>query len=126
ATHEVVWGHLLLSWRGETASVHTPVLTTPVSIEVDPTSAAIRVIPEKPLELELDALEGTGLPGLDGLVRLQSEIRDLPPDPWDADSRQQARWQIIAPLGVDAELHESTNSVAPSASPRLDDGWVIA
>ena len=22
ATHEVVWGHLLLSWRGETASVH--------------------------------------------------------------------------------------------------------
>ncbi|WP_260405831.1 histone-like nucleoid-structuring protein Lsr2 [Microbacterium sp. G2-8] len=125
ATHEVVWGHLLLSWRGESETVLTPMLTTPVMIEVDSLSAAIRVVAEKPLELELDVVEGTDLPGVEGLVRLQAEVRDSPPDPWDVEARQQARQQIIAPLGVDAHLSESREPERPTFSPRLDDGWVI-
>src|SRR5690606_31946186 len=42
ATHEVVWGHLVLGARSGGNTILTPMLTAGVTIEVDPHDATIR------------------------------------------------------------------------------------
>ena len=125
ATHEVVWGHLVLSCLTAEGPVRAPMLTAKAIIEVDPDDATIRISPEQTVELELDAIEGTGLPGTEGLVGLQSALRDAPPDPWNADERLAVRQQLIAPLGLDASLFDSTSPAPPSSHARVNDGWVL-
>ncbi|MCR1981440.1 AAA domain-containing protein [Cellulosimicrobium cellulans] len=125
ATHEVVWGHLVLSCRSNGEAVVAPLLATKVIVEVDPNDATIRVIPENTVALELDAVEGVGLAGLDGLVKLKATLRESPPDPWSPDERLAVRGQIIAPLGLDAVLHDSREPAAPGPAAQLNDGWVL-
>ncbi len=100
-------------------------LTTPASVQLGPEDSVIRVVPEQAVELELDSVEGTDLPGRDGLVSLRSILRDTPPDPWDDQERLSVRQQIAAPLGVDATLTESADIAAMGAGPAINDGWVL-
>lgn len=125
ATVEVIWGHLLLTSQTSTGVVLAPLLTTRVDVLVDPDDATIRVLTEQPVELELDAVEGTDLAGLDGLVALKSTLRTTPPDPWQVDERQAVRRQLIAPLGLDASLHNSGDPAPVTTAPLVNDGWVL-
>ncbi|GGF41910.1 very short patch repair endonuclease [Microbacterium sorbitolivorans] len=125
ATHEIIWGQLVLGVRTENESIVSPMLTSRAIIEVDPQDATIRVIPEQTVELELNAVEGTGLSGLEALTRLQATLRDTPPNVWDDDERLATRQQIVAPMGLDASLVEDVDFPAPAAAPRLNDGWVL-
>ncbi|MGB2555653.1 AAA domain-containing protein [Cellulosimicrobium cellulans] len=123
--HEVVWGHAVISYRGAGTTVVAPVLTAPVVIEMDPDDGSIRVTPERTVELELDALEGTGLSGFEDLVGLRSKVRELPPDPWSSDEIGAVRRSLIAPLGLDATLTESADPAPAGADPVLNAGWVL-
>ncbi|WP_137766967.1 AAA domain-containing protein [Curtobacterium sp. SGAir0471] len=125
ATHEVVWGHVVMSARDGETEIIAPMLTTPVSVQLGPEDSVIRVIPEQAVELELDSVEGTDLNGRDGLVKLRSVLRETPPDPWDSQERLAVRQQIAAPLGVDATLTESADFAEMGAGPVINDGWVL-
>lgn len=125
ATHEIVWGWLVLVWEGPQERVIAPLLTAPVSLQINPQTGAISVEPEKPVELELDALEGAKLQGLDQLTALESVFRDSPPNVWDGGDRHDVRVQLVAPLGVDAGLVDSDMPSAPTGGPRVNDGWVL-
>ncbi|MGO2112023.1 MAG: AAA domain-containing protein, partial [Pseudoclavibacter sp.] len=125
ATHEVVWGHLVLGARSDNTSIVSPMLTARAVVQVDPQDATIQVVPEQTVELELNAIEGTELPGLEALATLQATLRETPPNVWDQDERLTARQQILAPMGLDAELVDAVDHPAPTDAPRLNDGWVL-
>lgn len=125
ATHEVAWGHLVLTCTTPEGLVRAPMLTTKAVIEVDPAEATIRVSPEQTVQLELDAIEGSGLPGVDALANLQTAFRTAPPDPWNSDERLAVRKQLIAPLGLDASLFDSLIPAPATTSPAVNDGWVL-
>ncbi|WP_388006874.1 AAA domain-containing protein [Georgenia deserti] len=123
--YEVVWGHAVISYRGEGASVVAPLLTTPVVVDMDTNDGTLRISPEHTVELELDALEGTGLDGFEDLVGLRSKTREYPPDPWSAGELAEVRRKLIAPLGLDALLTDSTDPAPVGSTPMLNDGWVL-
>lgn len=123
--YEVVWGHAVMSYRGDGASVVAPLLTTPVVVEMDTDDGTVRVSPERTVELELDALEGVGLSGFDDLVGLRTSLREFPPDPWSEDELVGVRRQLIAPLGLDASLTDSQEPATSGSAPVLNDGWVL-
>ncbi|WP_182172693.1 AAA domain-containing protein [Flaviflexus equikiangi] len=125
ATHEVVWGHIVLSCRAGGERIVAPLFTTPVSVQIHPTTGALRIEPEQALSMELDALEGVGFVGLDRLVGIQGELRDNPRNLWSDTERYEIRQQLVAPLGVDATLVDSPARIEPESFPRINDGWVL-
>ncbi|PRZ08595.1 uncharacterized protein DUF559 [Isoptericola sp. CG 20/1183] len=123
--YEVVWGHSVISYRGEGVGVVAPLLTAPVVVEMDDNDGSIRVTPERTVELELDALEGTGLSGFEGLVALRAKVQETPPDPWSPEEIAGVRGQIVFPLGQDATLSSSTDPAPATGKPVLNEGWVL-
>lgn len=125
ATHEVVWGYLVLSCLSDDERIVAPLFTVNVTVQINPDTGEIIVEPESTAQLELDSIEGTGLTGLDHLSGMQSEFRHSPPDLWSDEERLQVRKRLVAPLGVDAGLDESTMPSRLTEAPRLNDGWVL-
>lgn len=126
ATHEVVWGEIVLSYRtGDGQTVRAPLLTTPVSLEIDAADASIVVTSEHSFELELDCIEGTDLDGLTSLSALRQKIRENPPLLGDPEERLAVRRELVSPMGVNAELTSSEDPASPSSAPQLNDGWVL-
>lgn len=100
-------------------------LTASVTVEVDAEDATIRVLPERALELELAALEGAGIDGIEALRKLQASLRVDPADAWTAEERLAVRRQIMAPLGVDAQLSDARSRPTATDVPTLSDAWVL-
>jgi very-short-patch-repair endonuclease len=125
ATYEIVWGHCVMSCAVAGKTIAAPMFVAPMTIEVDPDDATIRVTPEKPAELELDTIEGVGLDGLEALAVLRTRLAEALPDLWDAEQRRAVRRQVVAPLGLEARLSEDVGTSAVSGAPILDDGWVL-
>lgn len=126
ATLETQWGHSLFSYRSpEAKTINAPMFTVPVSIAIDSVSGAISVTPESLVSLDLTALEGAGVPGLEVLQALQGIYSDEPPNVWSEVDRLHARQQIIAPMGVDARLSDISTIETPTHVPSLNDGWVL-
>lgn len=125
ATHEIVWGRALLSWSPGSARIRAPILTVPVTVDIDETDGSISVAPERGIELELDAIEGLGLPGVDELVGLRTRLREAPPDPWSTPEMLEVRQQFLAPLGLNARAEEGVDVLPPGPHPVLNDGWVL-
>lgn len=129
ATHEVVWGELVLTYLTGDAlkkdAIRSPLLSTAVSLQIDPEDASISVVAERPFELELDAVEGTDLPGLNILNDIKAELREAPPTLVTPEEREGMRLKLVAPLGVNADLVTLTKPVDISSAPLLNDGWVL-
>lgn len=125
ATHEVVLGHLLLSYGQGSERAVAPLLTCNATVEIDSQDASVRVVPEQALQLELDSFEGLDLAGMDALVAMRGTLRDNPPDPWTPNERLKVRQRLISPLGLDAALVETQGLPTPSTVPLLNDGWVL-
>jgi very-short-patch-repair endonuclease len=125
ATHELAWGHSVLSWQVAGQAVLAPMLTTRMSIEVDEDDGSLRLVPERPCELELDALEGLGLPLIEELSGLRERLRGTVPDPWLDGSLDQVNRQLIAPLGLDARISDTDRVPAPALQPVLTPTWVL-
>lgn len=126
ATHEVVWGRAVLSWfPAQNARICAPILTVPVTIDIDAQTGTITVAPERAMELELETLEGLNLPGVEELASLRSRLRDTPPDPWAPAVMDEVRRSFIAPLGLNATLVPGTEVPPPGPHPVVNDGWVL-
>ncbi len=125
ATHEVVWGRAVLSWAPPGARIRTPILTVPATIDIDPATGTISVSPERAMELELDAVEGLNLPGVEELAGLRSQLRDAPPNPWSQATIDAVRMSFTAPLGLNATLTDGSDLPAAGPDPAVNDGWVL-
>ncbi|MCD5317005.1 AAA domain-containing protein [Kineosporia babensis] len=125
ATHELTWGHSILGWQVGEQTIFSPVVTTRMTIESDSRDGTLRVLPERGSELELDALEGLGIPAIAELTALRERLRANPLDPWLADSLNSINSSVLAPLGLDAKLNESGEVVQPNRHPVLTPTWVL-
>ncbi|MFP3712660.1 AAA domain-containing protein [Puerhibacterium sp. TATVAM-FAB25] len=125
ATLEVIWGHAVLSYRGADGPILAPLLTTAVTLEVDPDDATIRIGPEGTVELELDGVAGSGIPGMGELVNLRATLRSAPPDPWSTEERAVTRGQMLSGLGGAAALVDSPDPLPVTPTPTVNDGWVL-
>ncbi|WP_331283108.1 AAA domain-containing protein [Kineosporia babensis] len=122
STHELVWGHSVLSWDVALEQIRHPLLITGARIELDAATGALRVLPDGPPELELAALEGLDLPVLAELNRL-TELGDF--DVWDQEARKALHDKLLAPLHLDATVLEGPNIPAPGPVPVISDTWVL-
>src|SRR5207245_684817 len=94
---------------------------------------SLSLTPERPCELELDPLEGLGLPLIEELSGLRERLRQSPPDPWLENGLEEVNRQIVAPLGLDARIQESSQESSqecaalpePASRPVLSATWVI-
>ena len=99
-----------------------------MTITIDESDGSISLTPERPCELELDPLEGLGLPLIEELSGLRERLRQAPPDPWLENGLDEVNRQIVAPLGLDATIHEAASpppSRQPTSRPLLTPTWVI-
>ncbi|MCE0539884.1 AAA family ATPase [Kineosporia rhizophila] len=125
ATHELTWGHSVLGWQVGEQTIFSPVITTRMTIESDSGDGTLRVLPERSTELELDALEGLGIPAVAELAKLRERLRSSPLDPWLEDSLQSVNLSVLAPLGLDAKLNEAGEAAQPDRQPALNPTWVL-
>lgn len=124
ATHEFVWGFGVLSWATPGAVVEHPLLLSRALIEMDTDSGMLSVIPDEPIALETEPLQGLGLPGLDELNGLRDRVRSSPPDPWAPDGLREVYAQAVAPLGLDAQVVEGPGLPRPERRPVLVSSWI--
>lgn len=125
ATHEVAWGHCVLG-AGVAGGILAPLLITRVQIDLDEETGALSVIPEGVPEMELDPLEGSNLPAMPSLATLRATVASEDPiDPWDTDALDLMNRRIVAPLGLDARILESTDLPLHSDAPTVTRGWML-
>ena len=102
ATHELVFGHGVLSWLAGGQAVEHPLLITRATIEMDARSGVLTVVPDGVASLETAPLDDLGLSGIGELTALRDRLRASPPDPWSAQDRADLYAEAVAPLGLDA------------------------
>ncbi|WP_146778855.1 AAA domain-containing protein [Actinomadura craniellae] len=122
ATHELVWGHGILGWNfGEQRICH-PMVVSRVKVVFDEENGELSVTPEGLPELELDCLQGLGVPNLGELLQVQNDLRAEGFDPWDARADVVYR-KIIAPLGLDTDVRRTDELPPVGASPEMSVTW---
>ena len=126
ASHELIWGHSLISWRVGAEEIRYPLLITNMVIRLDQADGSISVIPDGPPELQLTPLEGLSLPMIDDLAAVRERLRERHPDPWAAADLAAVHEQLIAPLGLDARIAADGQVPVPGPTPVITDSWVLA
>lgn len=126
ASHEVIWGHTLCSWRISGTSVVYPLLVTRMVVEADRNDGTLRLAPDGVPELQLQPLEGLSVPTMGELARVAEEVTVDPPDPWAPDAIASVQRLVAAPLGLDVRQESTDTPPAPGDCPVVTDGWVIA
>ncbi|GLY26763.1 AAA domain-containing protein [Kineosporia sp. NBRC 101731] len=124
-THELVWGHCVLSWDVQGEKIRHPLLLTGALIELDAATGALRVLPDGPPELQLSPLEGLDLPVLGELNKLGQQVAAEPLDVWDPATRGQLHESLLAPLPLDASTTDGPGIADPTTVPVVTDTWVL-
>jgi very-short-patch-repair endonuclease len=122
-THELVWGHGVLGWRFAGQPICHPMLITRVRVTFDEESGDLSVVPDGLPVLELDHLQGLGVPDLSQLGRIGEELRDRPVDVWSAEEVRPLYRRIVAPLGLDDRLDEGPGLPEATDAPVIADTW---
>ncbi len=125
ATHELVWGHGVLSWLTVDQAVRHPLVITRVSIELDADSGVLTVMPDGLPELETAPLDDLGLAAMEELTALRDRVRASPPDPWDGEGLAELYAQAVAPLGLDAVVQSGDHVPPPGERAVLVDTWAL-
>ncbi|SFN61881.1 Part of AAA domain-containing protein [Actinomadura madurae] len=123
ATHELVWGHGVLGWKHGGHRVCHPLLITRARIAFDERSGEISIVPDGIPALELDCLQGLGVPGIDRLNAVVEEVRDTAVDPWAPDGTRALYRRILAPLGLDDRLEDGPDLPDAGPSPVMAETW---
>ncbi|MCQ0014165.1 hypothetical protein LUX39_10565 [Actinomadura madurae] len=123
ATHELVWGHGVLGWKHGGHRVCHPLLITRARIAFDERSGEISIVPDGIPALELDCLQGLGVPGIDQLNAVVEEVRDTAVDPWAPDGTRALYRRILAPLGLDDRLEDGPDLPDAGPSPVMAETW---
>jgi very-short-patch-repair endonuclease len=125
ATHEIVWGHALLGLDAG-GGVVAPILITRAQVQLDEETGQLSVVPDGDPTVELDSLEGLGLPELTDLTELQVQVaKGLPIDPWDDETLEMFLRKLTSPLGLDAKVTESTSLPVGVRTPTVTKGWIL-
>ncbi|MDN3351323.1 AAA domain-containing protein [Actinomadura sp. DC4] len=122
ATHELVWGHGVLGWNFAGRRIRHPMVLTPVRIVFDDESGDLSVVPDGLPVLELDCLQGLGVPDLERLGRIGEELAAEPVDVWSGEARALYR-RIVAPLGLDDRVDEGPELPETTEAPVIVDTW---
>jgi very-short-patch-repair endonuclease/uncharacterized protein Yka (UPF0111/DUF47 family) len=138
---EVVWGNGIFQYEGEDGvnsskawggsnnhiKVAYPMITTKMNIQINQNNGAITLIPDEVSKLELQAIEGIGLSGINELENLQQRIRSGEDsiDVWDNDGRKLMEQHIVAPLGVDAKAIDRSETQLFRGIPVISDESVL-
>ncbi|MCL9797793.1 AAA domain-containing protein, partial [Frankia sp. AgKG'84/4] len=125
ATHELVWGHGVLSWLTGGQAVHHPLVLTRVSIELDADSGVLSVTSDGLPELETAPLDDLGLAAMEELTALRDRMRASPPDPWGDEGLAELYAQAVAPLGLDAVVRPGDHVPPPGERAVLVDTWAL-
>ena len=113
AETELVWGHGILTWRSNDQVVRYPAVTTRVTIEYDPDTAALSVHPDGATRLETDFLDG--LPVLNDLLReRRDEWTEEPADPWEPEELGSRLQRFVLCVSRDGLVREGTEPPSPS------------
>ncbi|MBO2451195.1 AAA family ATPase [Actinomadura barringtoniae] len=123
ATHELVWGHGLLGWRLDDQAICHPLLITRARVDFDDESGDLAVVPEGLPALELDCVQGLGIPNLGRLSELAEEIEDDPVDVWSSDDVRAVYGRVLAPLGLDARVDEGDGLPRTGPAPVIAMTW---
>ena len=125
ATHEIVWGHAILGLDAK-GGVVAPILITRVQVQLDEETGQLSVVPDGDPSVELDSLEGLGLPELADLTELQVQVaQGLPINPWDDETLEMFLRKVTSPLGLDAKVDESTSLPVGVRTPTVTHGWLL-
>lgn len=122
-THELVWGHGLLGWRFGGQAICHPLLITQVRIAFDEDTGELSVVPDGLPALELDCLQGLGVPDLGRLAQIGEDLRDEPVDVWSDDDTRRTYGRILAPLGLDDRIEAGPDLPETGDSPVLAVTW---
>jgi very-short-patch-repair endonuclease len=122
ATHELVWGHGILGWSFAGRRICHPMVLTSVRVTFDDETGDLSVVPDGLPVLELDCLQGLGVPDLERLGRIGDELADEPVDVWSGEARALYR-RIVAPLGLDDRLDEGPELPETTEAPVIADTW---
>ena len=122
ATYELVWGHGVLGWSFAGQKICHPMVITPVRVTFDDESGDLAVLPDGLPTLELDCLQGLGVPDLAQLGRIGDELAGEPVDVWSDQARALYR-RIVAPLGLDDRVDEGPELPETTEAPVIADTW---
>lgn len=125
ATHELLWGHLILAAKTSVGEVIAPLVVTPVSISLDTSNGSLVIDPENSTQIDLSSVQGTGLSGLQELVQIQNDFRQHPIDMWDDVPVAQLQKRLAAPLGIDARCPDTVLPSIPNQIPEINRGWAL-
>lgn len=123
ATHELVWGHGVLGWRFGGQAICHPLLITQARIVFDEDTGELSVVPDGLPALELDCLQGLGVPDLGRLAQIGDELRDDPVDVWSEEDTRRTYGRILAPLGLDDRIESGPGLPATGDSPVMAATW---
>jgi hypothetical protein len=85
------------------ATIRQPLLAR-ILIEMDPDTGELIIVPDGPLSLETEPLQGLDLSASDELAALRDQLRISLPNPWTPDGLAEAYRQAVAPLGLDGRI----------------------
>jgi len=123
ATHELVWGHGVLGWSFAGQRICHPLVISPVRVTFDDDTGDLSVVPDGLPVLELDCLQGLGVPDLERLGRIGEELAGHPVDVWAEGEARALYRRIVAPLGLDDRLDDGPELPETTDAPVIADTW---
>ena len=123
ATHELVWGHGILGWSFAGRRICHPMVISPVRVTFDDDTGDLSVLPDGLPAIELDCLQGLGVPDLERLGRIGEELADHPIDVWAEGEARALYRRIVAPLGLDDRLDDGPDLPETTDAPVIADTW---
>ncbi|MEU5883459.1 AAA domain-containing protein [Spirillospora sp. NPDC047279] len=123
ATHELVWGHGVLGWQYAGQPICHPLLITPVRVEFDEDSGDLSIVPDGLPALELDCLQGLGVPDFSRLNEIAEDLRDDPVDVWSPAETRTTYQRVLAPLGLDDRIDDGPDLPETGTAPVITTTW---
>ena len=112
---ELVWGHIIFDTGEAGRHVRYPLLVTPVAVEYDADATCVRIVPQGPARLQIDALLGWDSHRLADLQELGGANGQVDVDVWDDDHRRDFAVRVLRRLGLDPTVRNDV-ALVPSGA----------
>jgi very-short-patch-repair endonuclease len=110
---ELVWGHAILHAKADGEQIDYPLLATPMTVEYDPDSTTVKVMPQGLARLQPDALADLDNRRVADLLDLGGAGGTVDVDPWDDAERKEFALRAMRRLGFDPVVRVSAGGKLP-------------